>query len=148
MYHSLYFVKEGTDDGINTYDEWHIVPDSRPLFSPPPVRTEYVTIPGSMGALDFTGALTGSVTYGDRTGSWTFYVLNGYQPWYELYSQIMNYIQGKKFRVWLEDDPEHYYIARLTVDKWQSPKDWSKVKISYTADPERYTGHNPLVEVE
>ena len=145
MYHSLYFVKLDKDEGINTFEDWHIVPDSRPLFMPPSVRTEYVIIPGSMGALDYTGVLTGSVQFDDRTGSWTFYVLNGYQEWYQLYSQILNYIQGKKFRIWLEDDPNHYYIARLTVDKWDSKKDWSKIKISYVADPQRYEGVNPCI---
>lgn len=148
MYHSIYILNENEDTGINTYDDWHIVPASRPLISPPAIKTEYLEVPGAMGALDYTGVLTGSVPLKDRTGTWNFYVLNGYEAWFLKYSDIMNKIQGKKFRIWLEDDPDHYYIGRLRLSSWQSVKDYSQIQITYQVDPQRYTGHNPMVATE
>lgn len=140
MYHSLYLQKVGEPTvRINTYSEWKIVPSSRPLFNPPPVKEEYVDIPGRQdGPLDLTGTLTG-LRYGKRTGSWEFYVLNRNQPndwdWYDKFSDIQNRLNGYFYNVWLEDDPLHYYVCKLTVNSWQSPKDYSRVTINYEADP-------------
>lgn len=145
MYHSIYILRESEDEGINTYDDWHIVPTSRPVINPPAVKTEYLEIPGATGALDYTGVLTGSVPLKDRTGSWEFYVLNGYEAWFQKFSVIMNNIQGRRMRIWLEDDPEHYYTGRLRLNSWKSAKDYSQIQITYQLDPERRTGHNPKV---
>ena len=70
MYHSLYFQRVGEPTvRINTYNEWKIVPSSRPLLNSPAVKEEYVDIPGRQdGPLDLTGTLTG-LRYGKRTES-------------------------------------------------------------------------------
>ena len=121
----------------NTYEDWKLIPTSRPLIAPPVPKTTYIDIPGADGTLDYTEVLSG-VKYNDRTGSWEFKVLNGYAEWYERYSEIMNYLQGKKFRVILDDDPAHYYMCRLSVNAWRSEKDWSTIVIDYVAEPFRY----------
>lgn len=142
MYHSLYFQMVGSPSTrYNTYDEWKIVPSSRPLFNPPAVKEEYIDIPGSeSGPLDLTGTLSG-LRYGKRTGSWEFYVLNHGNlndwDWSMKFSKIQGALHGLFFNVWLEDDPEHYYVCKLSVHSWQSPKDYSKVTINYEADPIR-----------
>jgi hypothetical protein len=78
------------------------------------------------------------VKYSDRKGSWEFKVLNGYKEWYERYSEIMNYIQGKRFKVVLDDEPDYYYWCRLSMNSWQSDKDWSTIVIDYIAEPFKY----------
>lgn len=121
----------------NTYKDWKLIPTSRPLINPPTPKTNYVDIPGMDGSLDYTEVLAG-IKYNNRQGSWEFIVLNGYAEWQNRYSEIMNYIQGKKFRVILEDDPDYYYICRLSMNSWQSDKDWSKIVIDYIAEPFKY----------
>ena len=110
MYHSI------TIGEKNTWDDWHLIPSSRPLFNPPPVKTNYIEIPGGDGIIDLTTALTGRPVYGNRTGSWDFYVENGWMDWHVLYSEIMVYLHGQKFQAILEDDPDYYYEGRFDVN--------------------------------
>lgn len=129
MYHSV------TIGDKNTWDDWHLISTSRILFNPPSVKTSYVDLPGGDGTLDLTEVLAGRPTYNNRTGSWTFYVMNGYQEWYELYSDIMQYLQGKELDAILEDDPGFLYHGRFQVDAWRSDPTWSKIVISYNVGP-------------
>lgn len=63
MYHSVFF------GGKNTWDDWHIVPSSRPVIKPPTKKTNYLDIPGADGNLDLSEALTGYPVYNNREGS-------------------------------------------------------------------------------
>lgn len=133
MYHSI------TIGDKNTWGHWHLYPESRPLVVPPKRKTNYVDVPGMNGTLDFSEVLTGYPTYEMREGTWTFYVENGYGEWFERYTEIMNYLQqGKKYQVVLEDDPDHYYEGYLSVNQWQSVKDYSKIAIDYKMFPYKY----------
>ena len=129
MYHSI------TIGEKNTWDDWHLIPTSRPLFNPPKLKENYVDIPGGDGVLDMSTALTGRPTYENRTGSWTFAVQNGFKDWAVLYSEIMAYLHGQKHRAILEDDPAYYYEGRFTVNQWKSDKNWSQIVIDYNVGP-------------
>lgn len=129
MYHSVTFGDK------NTYDDWHLVPSSRPVFAPPPVKTNYIDLPGTNGKLDLTDALNGRPVYENRTGSIEFIVLNGYGEWEDRYSEICNYLHGRKMKAILEDDPAWYYEGRFSVNEWRSEKDWSRIVIDYDVYP-------------
>lgn len=129
MYHSI------TIGSRNTWDDWHLIPSSRPLFNPPTVKTNTVDIPGGDGVLDLSTALAGRPTYNNRTGSWTFYVENGFKDWSVLYSEIMVYLHGQTFKAFLEDDPGYYYEGRFSVNAWKSDKDYSQITIDYDVGP-------------
>ena len=146
MYHSIQIIPDdgtsvyvGTNTtklkGVNTWDDWHLIPASRPLFNPPGVRTNYIEIPGMDGILDATEILSGRPLYENRTGSNEFYVMNGYGSWAGRYSEIMNYLHGKKVKAILEDDPFYYYYGRMSVNQWKSEKDWSKITLDYDFYP-------------
>ena len=79
MYHSITFGDK------NTWDDWHLVPASRPVFLPPDVKTNYIDLPGADGHADATESLTGRVLYKNRTGSIEFYVMNGYDNFLRRY---------------------------------------------------------------
>lgn len=119
----------------NTWDDWHLIPTSRPKFNMPNVKTNYVDIPGGDGVLDLTTALTGRPTYGNRQGSFEFLVINDYGEWYERYSDIATYLHGKEFKAILDDDPDWYYEGRFALNEWKSDKDWSKITINYNVGP-------------
>ena len=129
MYHSVTFGNK------NTWDDWHLIPSTRPLFNPPSVKTQYIDIPGANSQVDLTESLTGYPVYDNRTGSMEFNVVNGYQTWDVLYSEIMNYLHGKKMKACLEDDPYFYYEGRFTVNQWKSDKYWSIITIDYNVYP-------------
>lgn len=144
LYFSIKFSDLDGRNEVDTFDDWKIVPESRPLVSPPDVKTEYLDIPGADGSLDYTEALSG-LKYTNREGSWTFYVLNPlaniggkYLKWNELYSLILKTVHGKRKRIWLESDPDYYYTGRIFVDQWNSNKDYSKITLKYIIDPWKY----------
>ena len=102
---------------------------------PPEVKTNYVDIPGADGHIDLSEALSGEPLYKNRSGSTTFYVMNGYKPWEHIYSEIMNYLHGQKMQVYLEDDPFYYYEGRFSVNTWRSEKSRSEIVIDYNIAP-------------
>lgn len=132
MYHSIYFGEK------NTWDDWYLIPTSRPTFLPPPVNTSYVEIPGADGALDFTEALLKRPTYGNREGSFEFIVDNGHADWAELYSEIAMYLHGRTMNCYLEDDPNYYYSGRFAINEWKSDQQWSVLTIDYNVKPYKY----------
>lgn len=133
MYHSVTFGEK------NTYDDWRLVPSSRPLFNPPSQKVTTLDIPGGDGLIDLSEALTGYPVYQNRTGSIEFIVLNDFRPWEVAYSDIMNYLHGRTMRAILEDDPNYFYEGRFTVNKWASQKDWSRITIDYDVGPYKWS---------
>lgn len=129
MYHSITFGDK------NTWDDWHLIPATRPVFNPPEIKIHYVDIPGANGQIDLIESLTGYPLYENRTGSIEFYVANGYEDWAVLYSKIMNYLHGKRMRATLEDDQYFYYDGRFEVNQWKSDKWRSSIIIDYNVYP-------------
>ena len=137
MYHSITFGSK------NTWDDWHIVPSSQPVFDPPKVKTKTMDIPGRNGLLDLSESLTGYPVFTNREGSFEFIVLDGYNKWNELYSDISDYLHGKVMRAVLEDDPEYYYEGRFSVNSWKSDKSNSKITINYSVLPYKRKTEQP-----
>lgn len=142
MYHSIII------SGKNLYDEWGLIPTSRPLVNPPEVKTTYVKNPGSDGSLDFTDNLTGETQYSSRKGSWEFWTRPEDQ-WADIYSAVMNYLHGIEHDVILEDEPKSTYHGRLSVSSWKSDKHNSLLVIDYVLDPYKECSEdNPFLAIE
>ena len=129
MYHSITFGDK------NTWDDWHLVPTSRPVFKPPKQKSLFMDIPGGDGLEDLSEVVSGQPIYTNREGSFEFIVMNGYREWQDLYSDIMDYLHGQSMQASLEDDPAFYYQGRFTVNEWKSDKNWSKIVIDYSVAP-------------
>lgn len=129
-----------TFNGKNSFSDWHLVPDGRPVIAMPEVNKTIVEVPGASEVYDFSEYLTGYPTYKNRTGDMAFHVLNDYGDWQQRYGEIANHIHGKRIRVSLEDDPTHYYMGRVSIGSWTSNNDgtWSDISFSYDLDPYRY----------
>lgn len=149
MYHSVIFGDK------NTWDDWQLVPQTRPFFAPPAPKVKTVDIPGGDGLIDLTESLTGYPVYSNRTGSIDFIVVNDfYEPvssheeWFKVYSRIMNYIHGQKMIAYLEDDPDWYYEGRFSVGSWKSGKNYSEITINYDVGPYKWSKKTFREEVE
>lgn len=130
MYHSITF---GTK---NTWTDWHLIPSSRPVFRPPPLKEKFIDIPGINGMLDLSTLFTGGEpVYGNRTGSFEFIVDNDFLSWDVAYSAIMNYLHGRNIQAFLEDDPDWTYQGRFAVNDWLSAKSNSIIVIDYNVQP-------------
>lgn len=136
MYHSVTFGDK------NSWEDWHLIPSSRPVINPPEPKTMLLDIPGESGAIDLSESLTGYPLFKNRTGSIEFIVSNNfheavdiYQKWSDVYSDIMDHLHNKKMPVILEDDPDWEYYGRLTVNSWKSEEFNSRITIDYNLDP-------------
>lgn len=149
MYHSLYIcdgvngsvTNHWTDllqNSVNTWDDWHIIPEKRPVVSPPEIKTQIIDLPGGHGFVDLSEIITNDVRYGQRQGSWTFIAHPDYsdiEPWNWKYEAIAQKIHGRNLKIILEDDPFYFYEGRLKVNQWDPGENWSKVTIDYTLQP-------------
>lgn len=134
QYHSIIFNEE-----VNTWDDWHLIPSSRPVVLPPKKKKKTLEIPGMDGVLDLSETLTKYPVFSNRQGSWEFIVDNGYKEWYQAYSDIMDYLHGQKMIVSLEDDREYFYEGTFEVNEWRSEKDYSRIVIDYDVGPYKWT---------
>lgn len=140
MYHSITFGDK------NTWDDWHLVPTSRPVFNPPKQKSLFMDVPGGDGLEDLSEIVSGQPIYSNSVGSFEFIVMNGYKEWQDLYSDIMDYLHGQSLRASLEDDPAFYREGRFTVNEWKSDKNWSKIVIDYSVAPYKLLKASSLEE--
>ena len=130
--HSVYF------DDYNSWDTWHLVPSSRPTPSIPEPRTNFVTIPGRNGSLDLSEALTGGMIYEDRELDMEFIVLDQGMYWMDIYQDVVSKIHGKRMKIRLVDDPEYYYMGRVTVGEFTSNSDYSSISVNCQLETFKY----------
>jgi len=150
-YHSIdiYLTKTfdlDTENKKNTFEDFHLVAETRPHVAPPEPKYELVDVPGRNGSVDYTNALNDRISYNNRTGSWEFIIVNDFfepvsthKEWYDTYTEIMKFIQGKKLYLVLEDDRSFFYEGRLHVSDFESERNYSKITITYTLSPFKYS---------
>lgn len=147
MYFSLTF---GTGASVrNTWDDWHIIPDSPPVVPPPEPNRRLVEIPGRAdGALDLSKYPFGKITYQRTTGSWTFLADPQQDPEVRqiLYDNLRRYLHGRTDRVVLEEDESHYFYGFFTVSAPRTGKGPLQISIGYDLEPLRYNVSDDTVD--
>lgn len=140
MYHSIKI------DGIDCYSEWGLIPDGRVHVVPPSVKTKVVEIPGSNGTIDLTTSLTGYPLYGNREGSFNFFITRKGQNynWVTLNDKLLKVIHGRKIKVILEDDPEYYYVGRCTLGEWTEGRPYDTISLNYVFEPYKWNLMNNI----
>ena len=123
-------------DNKHSYRDWGLLEKSRPVVSPPRPKTKLIPVPGSDTVIDLTENLTGKVHYEMRTISFEFITLAERERWPHLYSDILNTIHGKRIRIIMDDDPNYYYIGRVSVDNLETEK--KTAILTMTAEVEPY----------
>lgn len=120
----------------NTWDDWFLIPSSRPLVNPPAPKTKFVDVPGRDGVLDLSELINPYTVYGNRTGNFEFIVDNDHWAWHTAYSTIMSLLQGKSgLDLILLDDRNFYYEGRCSVNGWKSDQSWSIISFDYNVGP-------------
>lgn len=123
-------------DDYDSWEDWHLIPSSRPVIAPPQERTSFVTVPGRHGKIDLSWALTDGPVYDNRTGSLEFIVDHvKWGGWHTAYQTIMAALQGHRSKVILSDDPSYYYEGMVWVDKWTSDERNSTISLKYDLYP-------------
>lgn len=143
--HSITFgdgslTSDGKFAGMNTWTDWHLIPASRPTMAMPGFTTKYVEIPGRDGSIDLSEYLVKRPVYGDRSGSFEFYVDHEGEPdWIGLWRRISTFIHGQKMKMCLGDDPHWFYEGRFSINEFRSDPNWSTMTINYQVGPYKYS---------
>lgn len=123
---------------FHTERDWGLKLLSIYIPMPEPKR-QLIDIPGGDGNIDLT-EINGRPAYNDRAGlELVFDIMDGnYKNWFLKYSEFANEIHGKKIKMVLDDEPEHYYLVRLNLDGQKSNQVFGTLTFSGTADPFKY----------
>lgn len=100
----------------------------------PEPKTETVDVPGMNGVIDLTDVF-GEVYYKNRHLSFTFSVIRKNMEWDELLNTLTEYLHGKKMRIILDSDPEHYWYGRCTINTFSTDRRISTITIDCDAEP-------------
>ena len=144
-------------DDKNTLDEYGLALLADVKTGEPEPKTSYITIPEADGFMDATGWLTGGVVrYEMREISFALYpvrdVLTGKrQPPTEYHAatirqKLAEYIHGQKRKLWLPDDPAHYFRGRLKIGEKGGYNDL-RIPVTMTAEPWRYKNEETEIKV-
>lgn len=120
----------------SAYDDWNIVL-TKAEIPLPTAKTSTVNIKGSDGVLDLSEVLTGDVLYNNRTIKLTFEMMDD-TGYYNLISEISNYLHGKRITVNLTNDEDYYYVGRASINSWECVKRKGKIVVSVDCDPYKY----------
>lgn len=114
-----------------------------------PVET-FVDIPGRLdGPIDFTEALTGDVEYGPRDFAATLESSEGTRLERKArIDQMVNLLHGRRVRIWLPDDADHFLSGRLKVKENYNDPAHASVSVSAICEPWRYDNEETVVSVE
>lgn len=125
-------------DKYNTWYDWGLYLTSKTIEDAEP-NTKYVDIEGMSGSLDLSDALTGEITYQDRTISASFWTDTGtYKERGNLLRSIVSSLHGKKIKIIEPDDPSHYFYGRVKVKSQQNIIPYAEFSIEATCEPWRY----------
>lgn len=122
----------------HSYRDWGLLTKSRPSISPPQPKMKLIEVPGSDTVIDLTERLTGKVHYEPRTIKFEFIVMAPREQWPSLYSEIMNYLHGKRIRIIMDDDPNFYYTGRVTVGDLDPEKKTAVLAMEAQVEPYKH----------
>lgn len=131
----------------HTWNDWKIVPTSRPVVLPPSIQRMEQEVPGRDGLLDLSESLDGEIHYNNRVGTLEFYVANR-DCWINVYNSIQSFIHGRRLKVILDDDKDYYHEGRIAVNDWKSDQSNSTIVIEYNLQPYKLKHEETAVVVE
>ena len=125
------------NDEKSAYDEWNIVLTKADIPLPKP-KTSLVEIKGADGVLDLSEVLTGDILYNNRTITLTFEMMDD-DDYYDLISDISNYLHGRIVTITLTNDEDYYYVGRASISQWKCIKRQGIIVITVDAEPYKYS---------
>ena len=120
----------------HSYDDLSLILSSKTIGSPP-VKTETIDIPGADGVLDFT-EFFGEAKYNNRKIEFEFSSIQLWSAQLAQDSTIKNALHGKKLKITLDDDPNFYYMGRISVGDWKNEKNVGKLTVECDCEPWKY----------
>lgn len=124
-----------TINGKHTYEDYGLFLTEYPVVSPPVPKEKYVDVPGKHGGIDLTRALTGKVQYERRTITLKFALGQMREEWPEVYSAILNDIQGQTVSIYMDDDVQHLYNGTAKIVEYVPERAIAELVIEANVEP-------------
>ena len=131
---------------INSLSDYGLMLCDDLVIESPTPRFKFVEVPELSGALDLTDALTGEVTYSQQQITFTLFAAHDViaeketpateEHFEMLRQQFADAVNGRRLKMWLPDDPAHYFIGRVSIGA-KSGYNSGKIPVAMTADPHR-----------
>ena len=128
----------------HSYDDLQLILSQKTIGTPSP-KTETIDIPGGDGVLDLT-EFFGEVKYNNRTLTFEFSTIVPPAQFMELFKRVQNALHGKKMNIILTEDPEWYYIGRISVSEWKADRNIGKLTIDCDCEPFKYKLDKTMVQ--
>lgn len=138
-------MKGVTFGDFHSWDDFSLILNSKSIGSPE-AKTTTVEIPGADGVLDISEYF-GEVKYKNRKLSFDFSTIVPKSEFLNLFSVIQNSIHGKRIRIVLDDDPDFYYLGRISVSDWKATKSIGKITIDCDCEPYKYRMNKTVISV-
>lgn len=135
-----------TFGGFHSYRDFSLILAPKTIGTPSP-KTEVIDIPGGDGVLDLT-EFFGEVKYNNRQLSFDFSTIVPQSQFMTLFSTVQNALHGQKMNIVLDDDPDWYYIGRITVNEWKADKNIGKLTIDCDCEPYKYKQDQTVITQE
>lgn len=125
-------------DKFNTWYDWGFILTAKDIPDAEP-NENYVELDGADGSIDLSEALTGHITYKDRTISASFWTNEGtYSDREKLIRDIVRDLHGRKIKIVEPDDSQHYFYGRLKLKKKINIIPYATLDFEAVCDPWRY----------
>ena len=130
------FNKTVNFDTENSWSDFKIIFKSFTLGAPAP-QLVLIDVPFRNGSLDETDYY-GETKYNDRTLSMEFLINWTEDDPYDIYSNVLNKLNGKRKKIKISADQGWYYEGRLTVGDLSINDGFWNFNIEATVDPYKY----------
>lgn len=126
--HGIYF------DDFHSFDDWGLTLIDFKMSAPLP-KTKYIPLPIGNGSIDLTEAIFGDVSYNNRTATFSFATQADESSWIGIQNRIMSAIHGKRMRIDLPDDSDHYYTGRVSASPFSKYGTIANMEITAVCEP-------------
>lgn len=124
-------------DTKNTSVDWDLLLTRQEIGIPKP-KMVFIHLPGGDGSIDLTGALTGDINYENREMAFEFDLLCPPAERASIIASFGAFIQGKKRKLFLPDDPDWYYLARLEITEYKTNGMIAALEVEAICEPYKY----------
>lgn len=108
------------------------------LISPPEPEIVIIEIPGTSDIIDLSESLSGDIEYKQRKITIKLESSHGKDRYYAKFSELANYIHGRKLKIIFNKDSGYYWLGRIAVSGSEPKFYGSTITITATVDPYKY----------
>lgn len=124
---------------FHTLDDWNLALENNNYIGEPELETWYVNVPFRSGLLDFSEALSGRRIFKSRPLAFNLGGIRERVLWDNVISDLRNKIHGKKCKITLDNDIDHYWYGRVYISDFDRIRELGRFTLNVPeADPYKY----------